>query len=266
MTEKEYRTHPAVSRSELWKIRVSPEKFRYAKDHPEDPTPALVFGQLVHKLVLEPESFEEDFAVAPDMDKRSKAGKAAWEEFALCLGSQTIVTPADFAKATEMAEAIKANPLAAKLLTGAHETPHFWTDQDTGVRCKCRTDCEPIIDGQRWVVDYKTTADASTEGFQKEAHKYGYDFQAAMYTEGLLAETGERPPFAFVAQEKTPPYAINIFVADNEFRQRGYDIFRELLGLYADCMATGNWYGYLGADNTVNILQLPAWLREKSED
>ena len=270
MNEQEYRDHPAVSRSELWGLRESPEKFKYHREHPDEPTPALIFGQLVHKLVLQAETFREDFAVAPDADRRTKAGKEAWEAFQADLAAgQTVVSRADFAKAAEMAQAVASHPLAARLLglegRGKHETPHFWTDPDTGEECKCRTDAETVIDGQLWVVDYKTTADASTEGFQREAHKYGYDFQAAMYSEGVEADTGERPRFAFVAQEKAPPYAINIFVADNDFVTRGYDIFRELLGLYHECRVTGNWYGYLGPDDTVNILELPAWLREKSE-
>lgn len=266
MTDREYRDHPAVSRSELWKLRDSPEKFAYYKQHPTEPTPALIFGQMVHKLVLEGDSFDEAFAVAPECDRRTKLGREEWDTFQKFLNDRTVVSPNDFEKAAEMAEAIRTHPLAARLLGGQHETPHFWKDPDTGEFCKCRTDAEVWIDGQLWVVDYKTTADASTEGFQKEANKYGYDFQAAMYSEGVQADTGEVPRFAFVAQEKTPPYAINIFVADEEFVTRGFDIFRELLGLYHECRQTGNWYGYLGADMTVNILQLPAWLREKSED
>lgn len=269
MNERAYRDHPAVSRSELWHLRESPEKYIWHKEHPAEPTPALVFGQLVHKLVLQAETFREDFAVSPDVDRRTKEGRAAWEEFNQSLDGQTVVSAADFRKAAEMAHAVSNHPLAAKLLgigdRGRHETPHFWTDPDTGEECKCRTDAEVWIEDQLWVVDYKTTADASTEGFQREANRYGYDFQAAMYSEGVKASTGEWPRFAFVAQEKAEPYAINIFVADNEFIVRGYDIFRELLGLYHECKETGNWYGYLGPDMTVNILELPAWLREKSE-
>lgn len=34
MTEREYRAHPAISRSQLWKLRESPEKFRYYEDNP----------------------------------------------------------------------------------------------------------------------------------------------------------------------------------------------------------------------------------------
>ena len=55
MTEKEYREHPAISRSELWKLMESPQKFKWEKEHPETPTPALIFGQAFHKLVLQPE-------------------------------------------------------------------------------------------------------------------------------------------------------------------------------------------------------------------
>ena len=266
MTEHEYRSHPAISRSELWKLRETPEKFRYAKDHPEEPTPALLFGQLVHKLVLEPESFFDSFAVTPDVDRRTKDGKEAWAAFVADSADKTIVSANDFAKAQDMAEAVRANPVAARLLDGQHETPHFWIDEDTGEECKCRTDVETRVNGELWIVDYKSTADASVDGFQREANKYGYDFQSAMYSEGLLHETGELPRFAFICQEKAPPYAVNVFVADNEFVQRGYDIFRELIGLYHECKETGNWYGYLGPDNTVNILQLPAWLREKNNE
>ena len=32
MTEKEYRQHPAISRSELWHIRESPEKFKWYRE------------------------------------------------------------------------------------------------------------------------------------------------------------------------------------------------------------------------------------------
>lgn len=81
MTEKEYREHPAISRSELWKFRESPQKFKYAKEHPPEPTPALLFGQVFHKLALEPETFSEEFIAAPEIDRRTKDGKAAWQEF-----------------------------------------------------------------------------------------------------------------------------------------------------------------------------------------
>ena len=47
MTEREYRSAEGVSRSQLWRLHEgSPEKFKYEEEHPEEPTPALIFGHL----------------------------------------------------------------------------------------------------------------------------------------------------------------------------------------------------------------------------
>ena len=81
MTEKEYRQHPAISRSELWHIRESPQKFKYYKENPPEPTPSLLFGQVFHKMLLEPETFDGDFVVSPEVNRRTKEGKQKWDEF-----------------------------------------------------------------------------------------------------------------------------------------------------------------------------------------
>lgn len=94
MTETEYRQHPAISRSELWRIHESPQRFRYFKDHPEAPTPALLFGQVFHKMALEPDTFHEEYAVVPDVDRRTKEGKQRWGEFVEQSAGKSVI-PAD---------------------------------------------------------------------------------------------------------------------------------------------------------------------------
>ena len=132
------------------------------------------------------------------------------------------------------------------------------------------------VNGRLVIVDYKSTADASTEAFMRSAVNYGYTFQSGMYLEGVCQNlyqtsllsvlgTGEAPIFVFVAQEKTAPYAVNILQADELMIRRGYDIFRELLGIYHECKVTDNWYGFLGPYNVINSLSLPAWLRKEVE-
>lgn len=263
MTEQEYRQHPAVSRSELWKLRDSPQKFRYAKDHPEAPTPALLFGQVFHKLALEPDTFLDEYVVAKDIDRRTKAGKAEWAEL-LALG-KTIVPFEMYNQAVEMCEALQTVPLAEKLLNGQREVPFFWSDDLTGEECKCRVDCLNTNLSTPVVVDLKTTGDASMEGFAKSAINYGYDFQAAMYSEGVERNIGQRPLFVFIAVEKDPPHAVNIFQADELLLRRGANLYREFMDTYHDCKLSGNWYGYLGKDSHINNLALPAWLAREIE-
>lgn len=263
MNEKEYRAHPAVSRSELWKFRASPQKFWHAKQHPEEPTPALLFGQLFHKVALEPETLADEFAVAPTVDKRTAAGKQEWKEFLERSEGKTVITAELLVQAAEMAAALESTKLAAKLLDGARESPYFWRDKFTDEACKCRVDCMSTKYSQPIVVDLKSTTDASTEAFTRDAIKHGYDLQAAMYSEGVAASIGETPLFVFIAVEKTPPYAVNILQADELFLRRGTQVLRETLEEYHYCRMSGNWYGYMGRKNQINNLALPAWLAKE---
>lgn len=265
MTEKEYREHPAISRSELFKISESPEKFKYYREHPEPPTPALLFGQLFHAMALTPDTVWEQFAVVPNVDRRTKAGKEAFAEFEASAEGKTIVSVDMVEQSTAMCETLNKNEFVKKLLKGEKEKPFFWVDEMTGEECKCRTDVLTEIGENLIIVDLKTADCAETETFMRSAIKYGYDFQSAMYSEGIKINTGKEPLFVFIVIEKKPPYAINILQADKLLIRRGYDLFRELIGIYHDCKQTDNWYGYLGKFNQINNLALPAWLAKEVE-
>lgn len=265
MTEKEYREHSAISRSELWKIRESPEKFKYYKENPEEPTPALIFGQAFHKLALQPESFEEEFAVAPQVDRRTKEGKAIWAEFCEQSEGKTLITAEDYQRASEMCASLYNAPFVEKLLSGEREKEFFWTDDLTGEECKCRADCILNAGNVDIVSDLKSASSGDLEHFTKDSINYGYDFQAGMYTEGIDKCTGKSHSFVFIVVEKDPPYAVNVLQADELFVKRGKDLFRELIGIYHDCKTSGDWYGYLGKYKVINSLSLPAWLAKEIE-
>lgn len=265
MTEREYRQHPAISRSELFKISESPEKFKYYKEHPEEPTPSLIFGQLFHAMALQPETFDNDFAICPNVDRRTKAGKEAFAQFEADAEDKTVVTADMYELADAMCEALKRNEFVAKLLKGEKEKPFFWVDDLTNEECKCRVDCLTELGDNLIIVDLKTTENAETEAFMRSAIKYGYDLQSAMYSKGIEINTGKKPLFVFIAIEKKPPYAINILQADELLIRRGYDLFREYIGIYHDCRQTGNFYGYLGKFNQINNLALPSYLAKEVE-
>ena len=187
MTEKEYRSHPALSRSELWWFHRSPEYFKYRKGRPAEQTPALLFGQVAHKLLLEPEDFSNEFAIAPVVDRRTKDGRELWSLFMQTAGEMTVVDNATYEQALIMTDIARSNPLVEELLKGNHEESFFWTDPDTDVQCKVRLDSwHRDENGVPVIVDYKTTTDVSYRGFQKDVRQYGYFFQAAMYSEGLI--------------------------------------------------------------------------------
>ena len=116
-------------------------------------------------------------------------------------------------------------------------------------------------------VNNNTIAHATTGKtvIAKNAGHMNFTDLPAMYSEAVKANGGEDPLFVFIAQEKTAPYAVNILQADEGFVRRGYDLFRELIGTYHDCKVKDNWWGYLGPENVINNLALPAWLAKEVE-
>jgi hypothetical protein len=257
MTEIEYRSANGINKSALWEIRKSPLHFKWALEHPQEPTPALVFGGACHKFVLEPATFGDEYAVLPQIDRRTKDGKALYMVFVESADGKQVVTSDEMGQIVEMQAALMQNPIVRVLLNGAHEIPMFWTDDRTGEPCKGRLDAriaDPAV-----LVDYKTTDDASTESFMRSAVKYGYDVQAAHYLRGAKSTFGTEHSFVFIAQEKKPPYAVNIMQASEAFIERGTRVLMELMDIYHGCKESGNWYGYEGAENIVNDLTIPAW-------
>lgn len=262
MTEQEYNQHEGIRRSDLWKVRESPEKYLWAIGHPEPPTPALVFGTMVHKMLLQPLTFSDEYAVAPNMDRRTKDGKEAWQRFAEENAGKTIVSAADFDQADDMVNAVMSHPIAQKLLGGKAEMPIFWTDEDTGELIKCRLDMLTEWEGRPVVVDYKTAMSAQTDQFNHAIFKHGYALQAYMYTEAVMHELHltERPDFIFIVQEKKPPYAVNVIKVSEEVMTNGMDTFRELIGILHQCLETGYFPGYNGPMDEMNDTYLPGYL------
>lgn len=255
MTNKEYREHKGVSSSQLKILfNKTPFHLKYAEENPTEDTPALLFGRAAHKRILEPETFETEFAVAPECDRRTKEGKEIYNNFVLQSDGKDVISRSDSEAIEQMNNAIDAVPLARQLLTGKCERSFFWVDDATGEDCKCRPDCITTWEGKKYIVDYKTTDSCADGHFERTCKKYGYKLQAGMYCEGLFNFDWDEYGFAFVAQEKAPPYAVRVYICDTEFIKEGKDQFREALGIYHNCKETGNWYGYEGAFNTYEQL------------
>lgn len=272
MNEKEYNEAEGIRRSDLWVMNDSPEKFRFRMDNPEETTaPALVFGAAAHKLVLEPDGFYDEYAVAPQVDRRTKDGKAAWEQFASENAGKTIISQDDFDTISSMKEVLEKNTLASIILfgDGYTEIPFFWTDPETGEKCKAKFD--RLIkddDGRYIVVDYKTAQYAQTDNFNRSVIMHGYHVQAAMYTEGvkIAQRLKKRPRFIFVAQEKKPPYSVNVIEVSYDVMNFGSTVYHDLLSKYHDCKELDVWPGYTGLDGQINQTSLPRWAMNEMEE
>lgn len=256
MTNKEYRETEAISRSELFVLfSQTPMHMKYYQEHPEEKdSAAMLEGRAAHKIILEPDTFDDEFVVAPQCDRRTKEGKEIYANFLETAEGKEVI-PSDLKeKVTAMAAAINQNEQAKKFLTGEHEQSFFWTDAETGEKCKVRPDCIAEVDGKKYIVDYKTTDLCADGYFERSVRKYGYKFQAGMYREGVFQNTFEDYGFAFVAQEKKAPFAVRVYVCNEDFISEGFEQFRQTINLYHWCKTHDKWYGYEGADNIITDL------------
>lgn len=221
-------------------------------------------GTAGHLMVLEPEHFAARVAVIEADDYRTKAAKEARDE-ARAAGLTPLLS-----HEVEMVRAMRAalwtDPVArTAFIGGAAEQALFWRDGEFGVWCRTRPDYLPPH--RRYLVDYKTSVSADPRQFGKRMLDYGYHQQAAWYLDGVAAVTGERPErFAFVVQEKAPPYLCAVCWVDPEAIEIGRELNRYATGLFAWCLRRGEWPGYRDtpeAPPRAFTVTLPGWaLRE----
>jgi exodeoxyribonuclease VIII len=268
MENADYHRHSAVSKSHLDQIAKSPLHYwaRYLDPNrvTPQPTPAMAIGSAVHTHVLELDQWDARYVTAPEgINRRTNAGKAEWEAFEVASTGRTVLAKADAELVMRMGHAVFAHPAAAMLLAmpGKAETTHMWTDQATGLRCKCRPDW--LTDDGSLIVDLKTTEDASPMGFRKSIANWRYHVQASWYLDGLEQATGKRPDqFIFICVEKKPPFACAVYAADAEMIQIGAEAAARDLDVLATCRAAGAWPGY---SDQIETISLPPWMRPRPD-
>lgn len=237
-----------------------PAKYAYEREHGRPPKREFDLGTAAHTLVLG--SGPELVEVCFDSWRTDKANSQAAE--ARGRGAVPLLSR-DMATVKAMAAALCEHPMAAVLLTrwGRSEQSAFWRDKPTGVIRRCRFDVLPHErDGRMVIPDYKSCAAADLESVSKAVEKFQYHMQAAWYLDGARALNlaGDDAAFAFVFQERTPPYLVNVVQLDAAALMIGAARNRRAINIYARCKASGRWPGY-GED--IETVTLPAWAERK---
>lgn len=264
MSDTDYHALASWSSSYLRTLIMrSPAHARAALLEPHTETPALLLGRAVHARVLESETYPARYVVAPQVDRRTAAGKATWSAFGAAHPDAAILTADDAATVEGIAAAVDAHPVARLIFRyGAAEVSGFFADPATGAPCRIRPDHLRV--GERLIADFKTTADASPREFERSIARYGYHIQAAHYAAGYRAITGDPlADFVFVVAEKSPPYAIGIYRLDDAAMAEGARLMRRALDIAARCLETGVWPAY---ETAVQSIGIPRWAYTTMED
>ena len=246
-----YHGTKAISKSGLDQFRKSPAHFRAWQDGvtKNESSPALEFGTAVHMAILEPELFALNYTLFTG-DRRNKDGKMAYE--AVIASGKIPLNQEQWDNITGAAAAVHAHPAAAPLLNGI-QTEVSCFDNWMGVKVKARIDGL----GKDYIIDVKTTQDASPIAFGKSCAQFRYHVQAAWYRQ----ITGIQR-FVFIAVEKEAPYGVACYELDEQAINLGIDIIEEQLRTYVECEQLNSWPCY---SSQIQSLSLPAWAARQSE-
>ena len=243
-----------ISKSALDVFHESPYKYWWkylSGKYVEETTKTFDFGKASHGFVLEPNKWNEEFVVSPTF--KGDGSMKRRENFKETHSDKTIISMSEYETLKRMRDVLENDRTVRDLLFVSDkivEKSFFWQNPETGIFCKCRPD---QISKQIIGLDYKTTEDASTNGFPYHAKKYRYRNQAAIYSEGLLHNGIELDAFIFIAQEKKPPYLVNYFYATNDTLANGRESFLKDLEDLKICRETNTWPMY---GNDIKPLEL----------
>jgi len=255
LSNEEYHEQNALNKSGLVQLAKSPAHFHeWFHAAEEEPTRALVVGTAIHMAILEPGKYEQSVIISPQVDKRTKDGKARWAKFEKKAKGKIILNQDEATAIQGMKESVYKNMTAFDLLLeGKPEQSIFFNDPVHQFMCKVRPDW--YTNGM--IVDLKTCLDAGYDGFSRTIANYKYHWQALFYLNGLTAVTQqEHSTFIYIALEKDPPYAVAVYEATKDMLQTAERQIGPLLDLYAECLRTDCWPGY---KDEVQQIQLPRW-------
>lgn len=179
MPAEEYHSLERFSASGIKKILVSAQDFWCSswmnKDKYEEKSDAFNLGTAYHTRILDGQgAFDERYAVKPDADRRTAAGKQAWEEWR---EKHPSADPVDLRTYNE----ICASKAISKFDGGHPEVTVLWDDEDTGIPMKSRIDY--LLPGH--IMDLKTFSNSNGMSLDRllanHIVKYRYHVQAAVY-------------------------------------------------------------------------------------
>mgnify|MGYP002735206448 CR=1 FL=1 len=246
----------------------APALFRHERDHGRPPKREFDLGHAAHLLTL---GAGPELEVVDAADWRTKAAKEQRDK-ARAAG-RVPVLGREFEAVSDMVYALRQHPIASELLDPSTMRPEvsvFWRDPwHPSVMRRARLDAisRPDEDGGHIVVDYKTCNAADPDSISRAMWTYGYALQAAWYLEAASAAASPQRPiacdrFLFVFQEKTPPYLVTVVEPSPDALRVGEKQTREAVDLYAGCVESGRWPGYV-SDDEIPLIGLPAWVERR---
>nr|WP_246390191.1 PD-(D/E)XK nuclease-like domain-containing protein [Nocardioides soli] len=272
MPEDEYHAHEGSLSASGAKLLAPPApcpaKFKHQQEKGRPDKPEFDFGHAAHRILLG-KGNDIEVLVGRDGEPFTSMRTGASKEAAKAAraAGRVPMLATEYERAEAVAKSVREDPIIGPAFTaGDAEVSLFWPDAETGVIRRARFDwITPEVAGRRRIiVDLKTARTAEPYAFGRSAADLGYAISAANYVDGAIAcGLADDPVFLLAVVEKTEPYVVTTFQADDDLLELGRALMRKAIHLYAECTRRDQWPGYV---TDVARLELPGYYIQRIED
>lgn len=258
ISNAEYDARPGVRNSALHHFRRSAAHYKAYLENQKPRTPAMGFGDVLHKLIFQTEEFLPKLTTAPVKGRNSKKWTKAEQENP----DNLYVTDAERKQIVGMVESIQTNKEVMDLLKGGHAEQSLFADHDkTGLQLKAKIDFL-CADGKT-ILDLKTVEDARELAFERSVARYGWHFQCSYYRKLAKLCSLTHTRFLFLAVEKQPPHGTMLHELEIVSTGYAHDKNEEALMKLKQCVDSGMFPNY---DPGVRTITLPMYAMELDEE
>lgn len=268
-TDEDYHSNSsAIGSTQLRHMLKSPLSFHAnfsGTISKKKPSAAMQLGSACHCYLFEHERFVKTYFCSPEFgDLRNKEAKKERDYFLKSLTPGAIpLQKEDWEKVQAIGHSVLRHPDAKALLRrGIAETSHYYRDPVTHIKCKFKPDF--LNQSVMALIDLKTTENCTDQSFMKSIWNYRYDFQLAMYGEGVRHIYGEPVKhYMIIAVETEPPYEVAVYKLETMAIEKGFIDYRNCLDTLKECLVKNEWPAY---QRRMQPLTLPNWAFKEGDN
>ena len=242
-----------LSYSSIKEFAKSPKHYIHYVLAKRESNKAMDLGSLLHCLIMYPSKFNDQFIISPNVDRRTKDGKAIWEDFVGGSFGKTIISEDELSEATQITDSVMSN---WKIKTTVTECNTFEQEFAFNIQgLPFRGFVDGIKDGE-YIIEIKTMNDASPSNITREFFNRKYHIQAGLYN--LV----HKLPVKYLIVETKAPYNYMLVDATDAYIKKGQEELMELTEKFVTCMdldAFNAGYGFM--ESKEFLIDLPSWVK-----
>ena len=225
-----------VRHSNLKEIEKSPAHYFYAVQDDSEETLAMRLGSGAHAMLLGKPWKLWDKPAKKGSGKAPRNGEQ-WDEFVKENEGCIILNAAEKAKAEAMADSVRRNKVAMRLLEDTVKEQTVRWDH-LGRICRSTPDARSRLH----VGEFKTAQSSEPTKFKKDAYWRRYHSQLAFYLDALKAAGEGSPDEAYIiAVESTPPHPVSVLRLSDRAIEHGRQLWRDWFDRLLECEAKNDW-------------------------